>query len=168
MEYDRQIARLLHDEHINTLAVLDRFDGMLRKFRKTPPDDMAAEPELTRALRDVESLIASEIGGHFDFEEQELFPRLAAFGDGVMGELLTEEHRTLQNTGGQLANDCADLQSGEFEASEWTRFRREAADFAEIMTGHIQKEEMGLLMALEAMLDQDTDQELAMAYSATR
>lgn len=168
MEYDRQIARLLHDEHVNTLAVLDRFDGVLRKFRKTPPNDMAAEPDLTRALRDVESLIASEIGGHFDFEEQELFPRLAAFGDGMMGELLTEEHRTLRNTGGQLANDCADLRSGDFDASEWARFRRDAADFAEIMTGHIQKEEMGLLMALEAMLDEDTDQELTMAYSASR
>lgn len=168
MEYDRQIARLLHDEHVNTLGVLDRFESVMRKHRKTPPEDPAADAEFGRALRDIKGLIGNEINGHFDFEEQELFPRLAEFGDGAIGELLTEEHRTLLNAAAQLAADCSDLQTGAFDAGEWGRFRREAADFAEVMTGHIQKEEMGLLMALEAMLDPDTDQDLAMAYSASR
>jgi hypothetical protein len=168
MEYDRQIARLLHDEHVNTLAVLDRFDSILRRHRKAPPEDPGNDPEFNRGLQDMRGLIGSEISGHFDFEEQELFPRLAAFGDGMMGELLTEEHRTLLNAAATLASDCSDLLSGVFDQAEWARYRRDAADFAEIMTGHIQKEEMGLLMALEAMLDEETDQELAMAYSASR
>jgi hemerythrin-like domain-containing protein len=165
MDHERQIARLLHEEHVNTLAVLDRFETALRANRKAPPAVPSGDPDFSRALREMRGLVTDEVGRHFDFEEQELFPRLAQFGDAAMGELLSEEHRTLLDAGGRLATDCDDLLDGAFDAAAWKRFQRDAMVFVETMTGHIQKEEMGLLMALEAMLDPETDQELTMAYS---
>ena len=55
-----------------------------------------------------------------------------------------------------------------FSATGWQEFHRLGGEFVERLTGHIQKEEIGLAAAVDAMLDDETDNTLAMAYLADR
>ena len=164
----KQTSRLLHDEHMAALAVVERLDGVLKARRQGLPANVPDDYDLCRSLRELVGLVKTELPGHFEFEERELFPRLVAFGDGTMVDLLTEEHDVLTPAFDRLADDCAAILEGSYDPAGWDRFRVAAGEFIETLSSHIHKEEMGLVMAVETMLDDDTDQELALAYSATR
>ena len=168
MEYVRQIAKMFHDEHLATLAVLERFEALLHGRRADQPADAAADPDLARMMREIPVLIAGDLSAHFAFEEDILFPLLAAAGDATMGTLLTEEHESIRETAGQLTALCDTAAAGGMSEEVWQDLRRLGLEFVDQMKGHIQKEEMGLVVDLENTVGEDDDAELVMAYSAAR
>lgn len=159
MSFSRQVSRLLDEEHRAHLDLLGQVEQMLARQRK--PDPTAA-PLLARLA----GALQQEVQRHFDFEERELFPRLAAAGDGGIATLLTEEHATIREVAGELRPLLHDAVRGAIDAPRWDELRRLAAEFAERQVAHIQKETMALLPMLDDLLDEAADSELAIAYAS--
>jgi len=154
MEFNRQISRRLHEEHEATLALWGRLEQTLALRGNRPPTE-----EDVRLLRDCAAQIADEVTRHFAFEEAELFPRLAAAGEGDIAALLAEEHETIRAAARQFAELAQDV------TGRWPALRTLALELAERLVSHVQKEEMSLLPTLEDLLDEQTDLELAGRYS---
>lgn len=167
MQFQRQITRVLHEEHVSTLALCNRVEEVLAKVGpKGPP---AAPPAgLDSLLRELAAALPDEVAGHFAFEEEELFPRLAEFGDADIGAFLMEEHESILPLGRRLGALAGQAAREGFGEADWREFHRLGAELAERMMSHIQKEEMGLLPVLDDMLDDDTDRALAGAYMMRR
>jgi len=167
MEPAHHVTRILHDEHVAALGMLSQLAGLLTQTgHQTPP--AADAPGLSATLTGMATAIDGEITGHFAFEEEQLFPRLAEVGDGDLGVFLSEEHEIILPIGQRLSQLARDAAESGFSAEGWQEFHRLGGEFVERLTGHIQKEEIGLTAALDAMLDDDTDGTLAMAYLAER
>ena len=148
MEFQRAISRRLHEEHAATLALWGRVEQSL-----------AAGRQDATLMREAAAALAGEIARHFEFEEEQLFPRLAAAGEGDIAGLLTDEHAAIRAAAVQfLALAPADPQPA--------ALRPLAFELAERLVSHVQKEEMALLPALEDLLDEDADRELQLAYAS--
>ena len=119
-------------------------------------------------LSDVAGAVETEITAHFSFEEQELFPELAAAGYGDLGESLTEDHNVILPIGRELADRARTGCAEGFTDDAWTIFRRLGFEFAERLIGHARNEETGLLPVLELALDEATDERLAGGYAMMR
>jgi DUF438 domain-containing protein len=147
MELIRHISRRLHEEHEATLALWSRLEASL-----------AANKSDAALLRSAAAALAEDLDRHFAFEEDELFPRLAAAGEADIGELLAEEHATIREAGRDfislVKSDPADA-----------RLRPLGLELAERLISHVQKEEMSLLPSLDDLLDEQTDGELTSAYA---
>lgn len=167
LDLKKQTSRALHDDHMTGLEILERVEGLLQRHRDAAPD-VGENPEARRVLVDLKTMVDIELPPHFDFEEDELFPHLVGLGDGAMVELLAEEHVTLRAAWPVIADVCQKSIDGQASPEEWRKFRDVAGDFAQTLTGHIHKEEMGLLGALETMLDDAVDQDAAMTYASSR
>jgi len=157
MEFNRQISRRLHQEHEATLALWGRLEQTLATRGSRPPTEQDI-----RLLRDCAAQLADEVTRHFAFEETELFPRLAAAGEGDIATLLAEEHATIRGAArrfSELTQPAQDLAAG------WPELRVLGLELAERLVGHVQKEEMSLLPSLEDLLDGETDAELAGSYA---
>jgi hemerythrin-like domain-containing protein len=144
----RQVSRRLHEEHQATLALWARVEASLAAGK--------ADAALMRAAA---ASLAEEIERHFGFEEKALFPRLAAAGEGDIAELLQEEHVAIREAGARF---LAVVKENPLDAS----LRSLGLELAERLVSHVQKEEMSLLPALEDLLDEEVDHELASAYAA--
>jgi hemerythrin-like domain-containing protein len=142
----RQVSRRLHEEHQATLALWTRLEAALAAGR--------ADAALLGAAA---ASLADEIERHFAFEERELFPRLAAAGEGDIAALLEEEHATIR----AAARIFIPLAK---ENSLTKESRALALELAERLVSHVQKEEMSMLPALDDLLDEETDDALAAAY----
>jgi DUF438 domain-containing protein len=141
--HTRQVSRRLHEEHQATLALWARVEASL-----------AARKTDAALMRAAAAWLAEEIERHFGFEEAELFPRLAAAGEGDIAELLAEEHVTIRAAGEQFIALAKDNPSDE-------RLRALGLELAERLVSHVQKEEMSMLPALDDLLDDETDESLA-------
>lgn len=148
MELNRHISRRLHEEHEATLALWSRLEASL-----------AANRLDAALLKSAAGALAHELDRHFAFEEEELFPRLAAAGEADIGELLEEEHAAIREAGREFIalakSDPADA-----------RLRPLGLELAERLIAHVQKEEMSLLPSLDDLLDEETDSELTSTYAA--
>ena len=147
MEFHRHISRRLHEEHVATLALWSRVEAALAANR---PD--------ASLLKSAAAALAEELDRHFAFEEAELFPRLAAAGEGDIGVLLADEHATIRDVGREFIA-LAKGDPGE------PRLRTLGLELAERLVSHVQKEEMSLLPSLDDLLDEDADQELSASYA---
>jgi len=154
MFYSRQTSLRLHEEHLATIQLWGRLEQSIAA--------RVAEAELDALLRNCSAALADEVTRHFEFEEKELFTRLADSGDGDIAELLTEEHGIIRETAQQLN---ALLARPERDAAVWQQLRTLGLELAERLTAHVQKEEMALLPALEDLIDEETDRELVLAYA---
>lgn len=161
------VARSLHDEHMATLALLGRLEALLGRHGPAVVPD-AASPVVAALLRDVECAVAREIGPHFDFEEAELFPRLADAGAGEMVTLLVEEHGQLLALAQRLAALAGQARASGFAQAPWAAFHAAAAALTGQLAAHVEKEEMGLLPALDDLLDTETDGTLSLALADRR
>jgi hemerythrin-like domain-containing protein len=148
MEFNRHISRRLHEEHQATLALWGRVEASLA----------AGKPDAALMRRAAASL-AEEIDRHFAFEEIELFPRLAAAGEGDIAGLLAEEHAVIR-TAARRFMEVVKEDPLKMEA------RALGLELAERLVSHVQKEEMSMLPALEDLLDEKADEELTSGYVA--
>jgi len=148
MEFNRHISRRLHEEHDATLALWGRVEASL-----------AAGRHDALLLKSAAAALAQELDHHFRFEERELFPRLAAAGEGDIGELLQEEHEVIREAGRRFMDLVKDDPSR-------NEVKVLGLELAERLVAHVQKEEMSLLPALEDLLDEAADGELSVAYAS--
>ncbi|HSM20137.1 MAG TPA: hemerythrin domain-containing protein [Hyphomicrobiales bacterium] len=167
MNFARHITRTIHDEHLETIGLVNRIEQRVMAHRPNDPPD-AKDPQVGNLLRDIANSVEAEIKTHFAFEEGSLFPKLEAMGDTGIGELLTEEHQVLLPIGEELVARARAAREEGFTQESWAEFRRLAGEFAERMVAHIQKEEMGLLPILDDIIDEDQDAELSNAYAMSR
>jgi len=163
MEFSRHISRILHEEHRETIAAMEQLDGLVAGRRKAAAPDVN-DPAVRASLQQVCAIFNAEVGDHFGFEENELFTRLAEYGDVAIGAHLTEEHGILLPLGEQVAAVATAALENGFNEESWNTFRQISAELVERMLTHIQKEEMGLLPLLEDVLDSDTDFALTEIY----
>lgn len=168
MGFARQVTQMFHEEHVASGGMLERFQALLHSRPEGPPAKGVDDPEFDRILRDFEALVTGELLTHFKFEEDRLFPLLAEAGEGDMGVLLAEEHITALSVIEVLIALCRSARSGDMSAEDWQNMRRRGLEFVELMEGHIQKEDMGMLPALDNVIDETRDAELTMEYSAMR
>jgi hemerythrin-like domain-containing protein len=159
MNHRSLVSRALDDEHRANLALLDRVEQAFGRVRDRGNDELRT---LAGALaRQVEQ----DIGRHFEFEERELFPRMADAGDGDMATLLAEEHASIRAVADELLPLARAAEEGTLDASGWDTLARGALEIVERQVAHIQKESMALLPLLDDLLDEDDDRALAFAYA---
>ena len=154
MFYSRQISLRLHEEHLATVQLWGRLEQSIAA--RVPEDALNA------LLRTCSAALADEVTRHFEFEERELFTRLVQAGDGDIAELLAEEHATIRSVARALRELLALPQP---ESAARQQLRALGLELAERLVAHVQKEEMALLPALEDLIDEETDRELALAYA---
>jgi hemerythrin-like domain-containing protein len=163
MDFTNRVCQSLHDEHMATLALFERIEQLLGRHKRTAPPD-AADPGVARLLRDLRTWVDTEIKRHFDFEEDELFTYLEEHGDNALGSSLTGEHRVIRPLGARLGILAQEAADRPFNAAKWDEFWRSGQELCERIRGHVQKEEMALLPAIEDAMDPDTDARLYQEY----
>lgn len=165
MTASRRVCRLLDEEHQATLALLARVQRAARGGA-APGDDASLAAWRTLAAPLAHAL-EHEIERHFVFEEQQLFPRLHEGGAGDLATLLLEEHGVLRTVAADLMPRVRQLAADEaLDAAAAAALHRTALEWAERLESHIHKETAALLPAVEDLLDDAADGELAMDYAA--
>lgn len=162
MDFSRQVSHALDEEHRANLDLLGRVESA---FVRAPRSGAARDPEVARVARAFARHLQDDIRRHFEFEERELFPRLAAAGEGDIAGLLEEEHEVIRTVAADvlpLALACA---AGTIADADFQTLKRATLELVERQVAHIQKETMGLLPMLDLLLDEDTDRDLALAYA---
>lgn len=160
MSFQRQVSHALDEEHRANLDLLGRVE---QAFARAPRGDAA---ELQRLAGALARQLQHEVGRHFEFEERELFPRMADAGDGDMAALMAEEHDSIRAVAEEVRPLAEAAARGALDAAGWEALRRGALELVERQVAHIQKETMALLPLLDDVLDEDTDRDLAFAYAA--
>ncbi len=155
MEFSRQVTSFIHREHVETLGLLERVEAALAKAKVPPP-----EAAWSRLATELGANLSNEIGRHFRFEEDELFPLVA--GDGDIAALLAAEHRAILS----LAESILPRLKAPAAAGAWPELRQTILELIERQVAHIQKEEMSLLPAIEDAIEADRDAELLSRYLA--
>jgi hemerythrin-like domain-containing protein len=167
MEHTTQTARMLHDEHMEEVAVLERLEAALHTQKiSNPPKEN--DEFMSTVLPDLIANTDAQINQHFVFEETYLFPKLSEYGEGDIGSFLMSEHKVIRETGGPLIELARKARTDGFTEDTWREFFLLSNELVEWVVGHVQKEEMGLLPLVEDLLDEDADSELAAAYMASR
>ncbi|HVL54983.1 MAG TPA: hemerythrin domain-containing protein [Burkholderiaceae bacterium] len=164
--FNTQTARMLHDEHQASVDLLGRIERSFMTVAPAARTDADACAPLLRALGDLRAHLDGELGRHFDFEENAVFPLLAAAGDDDIAELLRHEHAAIRDGAARLIPLAQAAQRGELDAAGWDALARAVTELVDRQLAHIQKETMGLLPMLEDLLDDERDQQLAAAYAA--
>ena len=149
----KEVSRALDDEHRTTLDLLGRTG---QAFSRVARAGTGEAEEVSRVASSLARFIEDHIGRHFGFEENELFPRLTAAGEGGFVALLAEEHETIREAA-----------AGTLDAAGFEALKRGTPELVERLDSHIQKETMALLPMLDDLLDENTDRELAFAYASS-
>lgn len=163
MKFKNRVCEWLHQDHVATIALVQRLEFMIARHKDRAPELDAGDS--MRILSEVSEAVRNEIARHFAFEESHLFPYLAEIGAPEMGILLTEEHETLRPLGAELAVMAQKAQEERLNAAGWARLCRVALEYCEGISGHAQKEEAGLLPMLEDSMDAATEARLYTSYA---
>lgn len=167
MNFQRQTARALHDEHRSNLDLLGRLELALSRAPRRPADPASAQAtELARLVAALGRQLEHDVERHFVFEEEELFTRMAESGDGDIAGLLAEEHEAIRDVAAELLPLTRAFADGSLDDAGWQALARGAFELVERQVAHIQKEEMALLPLLDDLLDDESDSRLALAYTA--
>lgn len=160
------ISQRLHAEHLRTLAVLARLDERIMGAGRTRPLDPGVAADRT-LIADLTRMLAEDIDRHYRFEEEYLFPRLAEVGFADITRMLEDEHASVRGFAEGLARLAEAAGRAPLAAAAWAEFRDLAMDFTNSATFHIQKEEMGVIRNLPAVLDATVTADLARLYAET-
>ena len=163
MNFARQVSHTLDTEHRGNLELLGRVEQALAR---APRAGAGREAEFARLCGAFVRLIEQDIDRHFDFEERELFPRMAQAGEGDIAELLKEEHDAIRAVAAEILPLARTAAAGTLDDRGFDALRRGALEMVERQVAHIQKETMALLPLLDDLLDDDLDRELAFAYAS--
>jgi len=161
MEFTRQVSHLLDTEHRGNLELLGRVERALAR-----PQRAAADPEFFHLAAAFARMVEQDIGRHFDFEEQQLFPRMAEAGEGDIAGLLREEHDSIREVAAEVLPLARAAATGTLDGAGFEALRRGALELVERQVAHIQKETMALLPLLDDLLDDGLDRTLAFEYAA--
>lgn len=164
MELQRQISRKLYEEHVAVIGLLQRFGQALARLRGEPP--AAGDPAWSVLLAQLGAALDYEITRHFDLEEDQLFPRLHARGEGDLAELLFEEHEAIREVTRPLLGLIARARSGELDAAGWRSLKASGLELVERLGSHAEKEQGALVPVVDEMLDEATDRELWNEYAS--
>ncbi len=158
-----RICQTLREEHRCTGLFVERLQAMLGRHPSAPPD--RADGLAAGVLRDLPSALGAELSRHFDFEEESLFPLLAAEGAPAIGQHLTEAHLQMRPLLARLlAVGATSLATG-FDVARWSEFRIAAGDLCGQLLAHVEMEDMVLLPLLEENLDPVEDAALYDVYA---
>lgn len=157
MTFARQVSQALDEEHRASLELVGRLERALAR---------SADSELPLLAGALGRQLEHEIGRHFGFEEDELFPRMAEAGDGELAALLAEEHESLRAVAAELQPLARALATGALAAADRATFQRLTLEWVERLVAHIQKESMALLPLVDDLLDDEADRVLAYAYAS--
>jgi hemerythrin-like domain-containing protein len=158
MNFSGQVSRILDEEHRSNLDLLGKVEQALTRAPRFDPALSGLIGQFARALE-------HDIGRHFKFEEDELFPLMEEAGDGEMAGLLVEEHQAIREVAAELLPVARAAAAGRIDEAGWALLRRSSMELVERQVAHIQKETMALLPLLDDMLDEDKDRDLAFAYA---
>jgi hemerythrin-like domain-containing protein len=161
MNFSRQTSHLLHEDHRINLELLGRVEQALARMPRGGGD-----ADMGRLVATMGQHLKQDVERHFGFEERELFTRLSEAGDSGIAGLLHEEHDSIREVAAELLPLTQAAGAGSLDAAGWEALRRGALELVERQVSHIQKEEMALLPMLDDLLDDETDRQLAFAYSA--
>ncbi len=163
MEFTHAISRIMHEEHMAVLALLDKLEHLLSaNLGAEPPDATAGD--VRQLLGTIKAEITTEIKLHFAFEEEHLFPMFEEAGAGDMNNILIQEHQLLMPLGLGLADMAGQAASDGFDADSWVQFRTSSGQFIDGLRAHVAKEEMGMVPLLDDLIDQDQDSNLVANY----
>jgi hemerythrin-like domain-containing protein len=161
--FSNRISQILHDEHSATVALMERIEHLLARHRGGNRPD-ASDRAVAQLLTEVSAAVEADIERHFAFEENELFPYLAAIGEDAIGVHLTEDHRAMRPLGLRLAALARAASAAGFDGTSWDEFGKIGQELCERLLAHVQKEEMSLLPLLEENMDAQTDAKLYGEY----
>jgi hemerythrin-like domain-containing protein len=164
MSFMRQVSHMLDAEHRSNLELLGRVE---QAFARVPRANAASNPDFVKLAAAFGRLIEQDIGRHFDFEERELFSRMAEAGEGDIAGLLKEEHDAIRAVAAEILPLARAAAAGTLDDSGFDALKRGALEMVERQVAHIQKETMALLPSLDDLLDEDMDRELAFAYASS-
>ena len=164
MNFARQVSHTLDTEHRGNLELLGRVEQALAR---APRSGAGHEAEFARLCGAFVRLIEQDIDRHFDFEERELFPRMAQAGEGDIAELLKEEHDAIRAVAAEILPLARTAAAGTLDDRGFDALKRGALEMVERQVAHIQKETMVLLPLLDDLLDDELDRELAFAYASS-
>jgi hemerythrin-like domain-containing protein len=162
LAFSNRVSQTLHEEHRATVALMERLEQFIARHRRGPPapDDRGVK----ELLADLSTAVEAEVQRHFAFEEERLFPYLAAVGDAAIGAHLTDEHAAMRPLGVRIAALARTAAACGFDAGSWEEFRRSGQELCERMLAHAQKEEMALLPLIEDSMDAETEARLVQDY----
>jgi iron-sulfur cluster repair protein YtfE (RIC family) len=163
MNFANRISQTLHEEHRATIALMERVEQLLSRYRRnTPPP--SADQGVAQLMSELSIALEAEIKRHFAFEEESLFPYLQAAGDDAIGAHLTDEHNAIRPIGAEVAKLARDAAALGFDESTWLQFRRLGQELCDRLLTHVQKEEMALLPLLDEGMDAETEARLFQEY----
>lgn len=163
MSHPSETGQILGREHRDNLALLARVEQSMQRTG----GGNAVDPEAVRLVRSLCEHMTHDLARHFAFEEQELFPRMVAAGEGDISELLAEEHDAIRAVAAELAPLVGAATGGTLDLEGWNALRRLTLEFVERLLAHVEKEEMSLVPLLDDLLDDDTDRALALGYASS-
>lgn len=166
MNFSNRVCNMLHEEHLASIALMERLAQFLAAHRRSRPD--CAQTVVKRLLSDLAAGIENEIARHFEFEERCLFPYLASAGDAAIGDHLTDEHAVILPLGHRVAELAQTGLASGFDDRNFEEFRRLGQELCERTLTHVQKEEMALLPLLEETMDAQTEAALGEHYAGNR
>lgn len=155
-----QIGTLLHEDHMSTIETLQALEEFLGRNRAAPKVDEAAKEFLGRLAH----TLREEVEKHFGFEENHLFPVFIERGETGIVMMLTHEHRAILPLAVQVAELATVAAESGFDEQAWRDFRDAGGELVEREIFHVQKEEMGLLSAISALVGPEIDARLAETY----
>jgi hemerythrin-like domain-containing protein len=164
MSFQRQVSQALDTEHRANIDLLGRVE---QAFARAGRAGMARDAELGKLAGTLARQLEQDVGRHFDFEERELFPRLADAGEGDIAALLAEEHEAIRAVAAEVLPLARAAAAATLDDGGWDALKRGTLELVERQVSHIQKETMALLPMLEHLLDDDSDRELAFAYASS-
>jgi hemerythrin-like domain-containing protein len=163
MDFSNRISQTLHDEHMATIALMERLETVIGRFSKGSPPD-AKDPAVAKLLADLSVGLTHELNHHFDFEEAELFAILAEAGDESIATHLAEEHVVIRPIASALVELAGEARAQGFDAARWDEFRGLGLDLCASLVPHAQKEEAALLPVLDENMDAETEMKLYEIY----
>jgi hemerythrin-like domain-containing protein len=164
MNFSNRISQTLHEEHLATVALMQRLEQFLARNRDSVPD--AGDIGARQLCRELATALETEVRRHFDFEEKRLFTFLDAAGEGAIGAHLKDEHNIIRPLGAKIAQLARAAEAG-FDQASWSDFRRVGQELCERLFSHVEKEEMALVPLIEETMDAATEARLVQEYIET-